>query len=307
LLDNIIHALIYSPSVKQWVRDYNFPGGTPTAAGDPVAFVQAYPTVNTVVYRTSNNHIEALYSTDGVNWLTHDLFEGTPAPDAAGDPAAYMTSYSDSAVLYRDFSGIIQELWLVPWGSSWQYAPLFRPGACPRAAGSPAGYVRSDGVNAVVYRGYDDSDIHELYFDGIWKCEDLSLRTGAPPALGDPAAYVRSDNVSSVVYRALKPTGQVHIQEIYGILPPPPPPRLPVAPLALNWGTADLSGMTGGLDAAGDPAPYILSFDGNSLAQANAVVYRDVSGNLQELYLSWGAANWVRYLLTPSGAPPANQ
>jgi hypothetical protein len=203
--------------------------------------VLAFAAANCVVYRTYNNHIEALYSTDGVTWLTADLTSMTGAPNAAADPAAYITSYNDNTVLFRDFSGNIEEFYLVPWGSSWRVANLSALAQAPRAGGNPAPYVRSDGVNAVVYRGYNDLDIHELYYDGsAWRTEDLSLRTGAPPALGDPAAYVRSDNVNSVVYRALEPTGRVHIQEIYGVLSPPPPPRLPGAGPALNWNSADL-------------------------------------------------------------------
>jgi hypothetical protein len=262
-----------------------------------------------VVYLTSDHHIEELWSTDGHNWHAADLSGRLNGPDAAGNPAAYVRTDNVNSVLYRDYNGNIQELYLLPWGSSWQIANLSALAHAPRARGNPAPYIRSDNVNAIVYRGYDDVDIHELYLaDSGWKTEDLSLRTGAPQALGDPAGYVRSDGVNSIVYRALEPTGHTHIQEIYGILPPSPPPRLPASPLDLNWATADLSYQTGGPDASEDPAPYILSPDGISLSQANAVVYRDVSGNVQELYLPWGGGYWVGYNLNLQvGAPQAIQ
>jgi hypothetical protein len=81
----------------------------------------------------------------------------------------------------------------------------------PNAAGNPAGYRRSDNVNAVVYRG-SNGHIYELYLGATgWSFGDLSVSAGAPNAAGNPAGYRRSDNVNAVVYRG----SNGHIYELY--------------------------------------------------------------------------------------------
>src|SRR5437016_609126 len=70
------------------------------------------------------------------------------------------------------------------------------------------GYVRSDHVTTIVYRG-DDGHVHELaYGNGRWTDADLyahaifkDAKVGiSGTSLGGPFGYVRSDNVSVVVY-----------------------------------------------------------------------------------------------------------
>ena len=77
-------------------------------------------------------------------------------------------------------------------------APLY-----PLAAGQPATYVRSDGVNAVVFRGYDQH-IYEARIEPgwiNWQSADLFAISGPPiGAKGDPFGYRRSDGVNSVLY-----------------------------------------------------------------------------------------------------------
>jgi hypothetical protein len=66
------------------------------------------------------------------------------------------------------------------------------------------GYLRGDGVTAVVYPGHDR--IHELTLVGDhWLHSDLSRAAGTLTSSGYPFAYVRSDGVSSIVYNV--PTG----------------------------------------------------------------------------------------------------
>jgi hypothetical protein len=67
--------------------------------------------------------------------------------------------------------------------SSWHVGDLSWNTGAPAAAGDPVGYVRSDGVNSVVYRDFYNH-VHELYLKGgSWHVGDLSAKTGAPPAL----------------------------------------------------------------------------------------------------------------------------
>src|SRR5262249_5573931 len=156
----------------------------------------------------------------------------------------------------------------------------------PATAGNPAVYVRSDGVNSVVYRGID-GHIHEIYLPfgaAAWHVGDLSALTGAPAAAGEPAAYVRSDDVNYVVYRGI----DGHIHEIY----------LPFG--ATAWHVGDLSVLTGAPAAAGDPTSYIRS------DHVNAVVYSGLDDHVHEISLRLGAPAWhVGDLSVLTGAPAA--
>jgi len=125
----------------------------------------------------------------------------------------------------------VHELFLTVEG--WQHADLSALTGAPDVAGAVAAYVRSDGVNSVIYTGYD-GHIHEIYLTGgIWRHGDPSLITGAVPATGssnlssDPAGYVRSDGVNSVVYCGWG----YHIYELYLT--------------GGNWQTGDLSALAG--------------------------------------------------------------
>jgi len=71
------------------------------------------------------------------------------------------------------------------------------------ATSDPAGYVRGDGLNAVVYIGGDYYHIHELRLEGgYWQDTDLSDRTAAQSAAvsATPAAFVSWEGISYVAY-----------------------------------------------------------------------------------------------------------
>src|SRR5262249_55073058 len=151
----------------------------------------------------------------------------------------------------------------------WNLSDLSALAGAPLAAGNPAGYVRADNANSVVYRGFDNH-IHELSLRSgaaVWNLSDLSALAGAPPAQGDPAGYRRSDFVSSVVYRGF----DNHIHELYLVLS-----------ATAAWHVEDLSFAvmqslkSWPVDAASDPAGYVRSDN------VNSVVYRDVYNNLSE-------------------------
>jgi hypothetical protein len=150
------------------------------------------------------------------------------------------------------------------------------PAADYRAQMAP--YVRSDGVNAVVYKGLDNH-IYELalYPDG-WGVGDLTAQVGAPLADFGPAPYVRSDGFSAVVYKGF----DNHIYEL-ALYPD-------------GWGVGDLTAQFGAPPSAGTPTPYVRS-DG-----FNAVVYSGSNGHIYELGLyadGWHAGD----LTAQAGAP----
>jgi hypothetical protein len=148
------------------------------------------------------------------------------------------------------------------------------------------GYVRSDGINSVVYKGAD-YHIYELFLDSFgWHRGDLTAEAGAP--LGStnyytqPVPYVRSDGFNAVVYTGAD--GHIHELALYSD----------------GWGDGDLfvqAGIPGG-DENIVPAPYVRS-DG-----FNVVLYRARNGHIYEIALypsGWGVGD----LTAQAGAPLA--
>ena len=103
--------------------------------------------------------------------------------------------------------------------SGWKHEALafFVPGAGLGADGAPAGYTWDvDRTQHVVYRSPSpnlyDRHIHELWFNGVWHHNDLTLATGAPGAVGNPAGYTWDvDRTQHVVYRG----SDGHIHELW--------------------------------------------------------------------------------------------
>jgi len=294
--DGRIHELSLLPGGKWNLGDLFTASGNmaPTVVGNPA--VSARPlgvnsAINSVVYRSTDGHVYELSLPLGGKWGLNDLrlASGNSAPEAAGDPDAYLRSDGFYSVIYRTIDNRIQEIY-VSGAGSWQTGDIFSASVIPPppAAGDPVGYVRSDIVNAVVYRGIDNR-IYELSLPvgGQWTVKDLFKASGASvPVAGNLAAYVRSDSVNSVVYRG----SDGHIHEIYRLL-------------GGNWGTGDLNLESGNIApvAAGDPAGYIRS------DRVNSVVYRGADNRIHEFSLSSGA-NWqTSDLFTASGniAPSA--
>ena len=186
--------------------------GAPAAAGDLAAYITDFDDTARVVYRGEDSHIKELLlrPTQEFNWVPGDLTElardsaapGEIIPDAAGDPAAYLTDFDDTArVVYLGGDGHIHELWLRPTGSHWHHSDLTAAAGAPLAAGDPAAYLTDfDHTARVIYRG-EDGHIHELWYPAStrqWGRGDLTqlARDSAAPgqivpdAAGDPAAYI---------------------------------------------------------------------------------------------------------------------
>jgi hypothetical protein len=151
---------------------------------------------------------------------------------------------------------------------------------------SPIGYVRSDGVNAVVYQG-PDRHIYELaLYPGGWDRTDLTTLAGAPLVLSDvdvPAPYVRSDGVSAVVYRG--PDYEIFELEL----------------LADGWHVQNLLRPSGFPVAISSPRGYVRS-DG-----FNAVVYVGYGDHVYEFALyadGWHLGDLSAQFGAPSAGPP---
>jgi serine/threonine-protein kinase len=160
------------------------------------------------------------------------------------------------------------------------YGALAGAGAGADTSGSdPVGYVRSDGVSAVVRRARDNH-VRELWRGRSgWNSEDLTALAGAPAAAGRPFASRRGDGVSAIVFRSVGG----HVIELS-------------SPTGSGW--KDVTLEAGAPDAAGDPFGYVRD-DG-----VDAVVFRsrhDRVIELDRIGSGWSAED----LTTLTGAPGA--
>ncbi|MDR3658377.1 MAG: hypothetical protein P4L48_22805 [Mycobacterium sp.] len=167
----------------------------PTAAGNPMGYCLDIPRV---YYRGTDGHIYELHPEPFWKWQDLSRAAGG-APQARSDPYVYATDII--RVIYADTAGQIIELMLE---ERWKWANLSTndksASAAPAAAGNPFGYVTSDGIPRVIYRG-TDGHIYELHPEPFWKWQDLSSASGgAPQAQSDPFGYEIVDNIPRVVY-----------------------------------------------------------------------------------------------------------
>jgi hypothetical protein len=219
-------------------------------------------------------------------WHDGDLTSVTGGPGAAGDPSGYMFDATNTQhVVYRAGNGHIHEMW---WDAAdgWHDGDLTSVTGAPDAAGDPSGYMfDAQGTQHVVYRA-GNGHIHEMWWDAAdgWHDGDLTSVTGGPGAAGDPSGYMLdATNTQHVVYRA----GNGHIHEMWW-------------DAADGWHDGDLTSVTGGPGAAGDPSGYMLDAQGTQ-----HVVYRAGNGHIHEMW--WDAAGgWHDGDLTSvTGAPDA--
>ena len=144
------------------------------------------------------------------NWSRTKLFNspGVPRPSPFRWPMGFVRADGKPSVIYY-VDGAIHELAFV--ADQWVATDLSDAADAPIAfaaqATGPMGYVRGDGVTAVIYPGH--GRMHELSLVGDrWLHADLSRAAGVDTKSGYPFAYVRSDGVSSVIYNGSD--GDIH-------------------------------------------------------------------------------------------------
>jgi hypothetical protein len=156
--DNHVYELALKSGSGWQLSDITKATSAPPAVGNP--FVSDSNDGDTsVVYRSADGHIyELAWSDQSASWALNVLWA---TPSAAGDPVGYNRSGGVAAVVFRGSDGHIYELSRLEHTTTWGAGDLTKLTAAPTAAGDPFGYLRSDGVNAVVYRA-TDGRIHEL-------------------------------------------------------------------------------------------------------------------------------------------------
>lgn len=242
--------------------------------------------VDTAVYTDAGDLFE--YSSGA----PHDMTAQLGAPSAylwtdgsilrSADPYGYVRGDGKSAIVYVGTNGHIYE-WSLS-GNTWNGGDLTALSgsvllADPR---DPVrAYLRSDGVDSVVFLG-SDRHIHEIYLSPTgWRSGDLSQQSGNFNGVNSPGGYARSDGTNSVL--SLDATGNII--------------EYTLAPGASQWTadnlTAYLHAVTvqpsapAGMPLA-PPSAYVRSDN------VNAVVYRGTNGHIVELSLpkgGWWSAN----------------
>jgi len=160
-------------------------GPATDAAGNPFGYVDANGILR-VVYQGTDGHIEEI-RWDGA-WYQADLsalVTNGPAPNAAGDPRAYVWD----GILRVVYTGtdLNHDIYEIRYDGAWLLADLsadafaLNGSLTSPAAGDPFAYVDWSGTPRVVFTG-QDRQIHEISWPGYWNWANLSNPVGIAPA-----------------------------------------------------------------------------------------------------------------------------
>jgi hypothetical protein len=228
--DGHIHELYWD---GQWHHnDLTAATGAPMAYTPPLGY--AFETQRTQhVFYVSGGDIHELWW-DSNGWHYNDLTVAASAPThGIGDLRSYVFAaqgtqhvfYLATGNIGQGGDGHVHELY---WDSGgWHHNDLTAAAGAPLAS-QPTGYVfDAQGTQHVVYQGLGadpytgDGHIHELYWDGRWHHNDLTVAARAPLAWGAsqplgaydyPMGYgFVAQGTQHVVYRAI----DSHIIELY--------------------------------------------------------------------------------------------
>jgi len=292
---------LYEVAYKQglspgWeVADITSLTGSPAQLlGNPVAYVPPYLTVavlGTVGIARSIYRYEI--NLDGTSWSARNLSGPLGAPGGS-NPFGFQTSNGYDDVIYVSTAGDIWELGTQD-GANWFKFNVTASVAARRALGAARPYLRSDGVNAIVYRD-DLNHVSELSFatgDTSWTKRDLFAEAGigSQQTLLEPVPYVHADGTNGVLF---VDSATQHLYEL-GL-------SARAFRTGSGWFAADLTSATGVPSNPTSSAHGYTRSDGIS-----TVVFKGTgspAGRIFQLRFSDGA--WQPYdaaldSLTPSG------
>jgi Trypsin len=258
--------------------DLTSAAGGPPAAGAPVAYVRS-DGVSTVVYRSTSGRIIELKLGSGGSWLSTDLTTlcGSSVT-ASSNPSAFVRSDNINSIVFRAGTHIWE--FYQPLGGAWSCGvpSALTSTSPPPAASKPAGYARTNGTNAIVYRSTTNTIVELSLISGQWYWQQLA--TGAA---GDPAVYVRTDTKEIVLFRDA--SGDI-IERSNGN----------------GWSSANLTSITNAASYAGNPAVYHRRDGYNIILYENPGHLNDF---VNEIHWRRGQAAWgASDLTTLSGETP---
>jgi len=184
-------------------------GGNAISGSTPWGYKRT-DNANTIVYISPDFHVHELGSGD-VDFTTQfginaPLAAAAPPTGPVPDIIGYIRSDNKNALVYRGSNNHVIEVRSNFTSSPpWLVTDLTTTSGGPNVgSGSAFPYIRTDGINSIVYIA-TDNHIHELTsnFGGspTWLDHDLYANSGETviPST-DPWGYKRSDNTNAVVY-----------------------------------------------------------------------------------------------------------
>jgi hypothetical protein len=259
-------------------KEYN----TPSAAGPPTACVIPGLGVHNIAYKDFSGRLHELWRDVNGNTGTTNLTANANAPNASGNPFAYVdTNRNTEILLFRTNDGTVRSLY---WSTgAVGHDNLSGTANSVMAAGDPIGYyVAGTDTHHVIYRS-SNNHLHELWWTGIAPVSyggDLITLASAPTANGQPSAYANSNNENIVIYRG----SDNHIHSLY-------------------WtggavGHENLSGFAGTPKAKRDPFAYY-----SPINDTNQIIYLGTDNHLWELYWQGNAPVVGWDVTAATGAP----
>jgi hypothetical protein len=251
----------------------------PVAASDPYGYVRG-DGVSTVIYTSSDGHINELRLESVWIWADLTVIPSSPAARLNSTPVAYVRADGVSTIVYRAASNNhICELRLE---DTWQWGDLTAISGATLPYSDLSAYLRSDGVSAVVYTG-TDYHVHEIWLGTAWTWADLTLITGAPTTLyNKPHGYVRSDGINAVVYS--------HYSTYYDF------GKIYELRLDDGWKSYELTSVTVSTYYGSCPMGFVRA-DGVS-----SVIYGDLESHADEIRLEADGWHWADLTYISGGA-----
>ena len=220
--DNHVHVIYWGPGTS-WFghEDANRLAGPRArdASGDPVGYVGP-GNIGHLIYRGSDNHLHVIWSPVGGGPVGYDDLTaaaraaGYNAPDALGNPSAYVNSQGTHIVVYRGNDGHVWDLY---WDTGAVVAENITGfTGSPLAAGDPfAYYIPAFDFGQIVYRAGSDQvngSLIELFWQGANATSAWSISEAAAPSIPpsgsggysqvDPVAfYNAATNTKHVIYQ----------------------------------------------------------------------------------------------------------
>jgi hypothetical protein len=194
-------------------------------------------------------------------WQHTDLTVKTGGPRATASPAGY-TWGADKRLTFAD--GV--------WNNK-DLTEAVGNVPIPAPASSPVGYMWDvNKTRHVFYRGSNNL-VHELWFNGQWHKNNLTLAAGgAPLASGNPAAYTWAvDATQHVFYRGT----DRHMHELW---------------FKTQWSHVDISlASNASPPLVGDVNPSCYTWD---VDKSQHVVYRGTDSHIHELWFRANEGKW---------------
>ncbi|MFJ9646471.1 hypothetical protein [Streptomyces sp. NPDC101206] len=166
--------------------------GSVAARGGLTGYTWDVDQTQHVVYHGFDGHLHELWFHHGSGWNHNDLTTAAPgSPGPGGLPAGYTWDVDQTQhVVYMGSPHGVDELWFHH-GNGWRHNNLTRAAGGPPNSSSQrlVGYTWDVDKTQHVVSGGSNNHVNELWFNGQWHYNDLTVAAGGPIPTGPEAAY----------------------------------------------------------------------------------------------------------------------